>query len=520
MSVSRRIINLGRLVFGGHKRKAALANFIFGQSQNIFIIFNGIVLLPIYLKHISFELYGIWLATGNIITWISVIESGLAMVLTQRLARNFGLGRMDRFAQIAVTGCVISLIMAAAIALIGAILSIYVASWFSVTDPVEARDLTNAIALAAIAGGIATIVSVIGALPQACLLTFGMGIVNLAATLAGLVVTVLALESNFGLTGLAYGLLARSGLQIVGLSLVNYRHWRILKLPSPTWSNEDAVDLMGDALPMFFARLTRSLGENSIAVISASIISPLAAATLVITGRLVLAIRMIVGLISSATFGGLASSFGEGDTVEIAKTFVRINWIVSSLVAIGMGLAVAINESLVSVWIGSDKYGGLLINVLIVLAGIVEVLVISNTNLLQAIGRFRSTAWLELMGVSLRLALMFLLGWYYGVGGIVFGGIVASVIVNGVLLSGVIARAFNIPPEDALRMMAGNFPAIVLCFLLGSILSVLVDPFRTWLELSAFAFLYTSMFSAIAFTSPKRLGSRVKAVLVSFFRPR
>lgn len=154
--------------------------------------------------------------------------------------------------------------------------------------------------------------STLGVLPQACLRTVGMGFVNLVAMVLGLIITALTITSGMGVSGFGYGLVARSGLQCFGLVFVIVFHWKLLRFPNPSWSSAFAKNLWNDAAPMFIARLSRSIGDNSQTEISASIISPSAAAILVLSSRLVLAVKMLVGQISSATFGGLANSFNMG----------------------------------------------------------------------------------------------------------------------------------------------------------------------------------------------------------------
>jgi uncharacterized membrane protein len=59
--------------YSGSKRRAAVANYAFGLGQAAFVAVTGIVLVPMYLSHMSLAMYGAWLATGNIITLISVL---------------------------------------------------------------------------------------------------------------------------------------------------------------------------------------------------------------------------------------------------------------------------------------------------------------------------------------------------------------------------------------------------------------------------------------------------------------
>ena len=47
---------------------------------------GGIILVPIYLVYIPKDLYGYWLATGNILTIISLLDPGIGGVVTQKVS--------------------------------------------------------------------------------------------------------------------------------------------------------------------------------------------------------------------------------------------------------------------------------------------------------------------------------------------------------------------------------------------------------------------------------------------------
>lgn len=65
-------------------------NFIFQYGWVLTNIFNSILLLPLYLKNIDKDTLGIWLATGNILAWMTLVDPGVGEVLQQRIAEFRG----------------------------------------------------------------------------------------------------------------------------------------------------------------------------------------------------------------------------------------------------------------------------------------------------------------------------------------------------------------------------------------------------------------------------------------------
>ena len=53
-------------------------------------IIQGLVMVPIYLQFIPVNIYSFWLATGNILAWMSATDPGLTVVLQQQIADSYG----------------------------------------------------------------------------------------------------------------------------------------------------------------------------------------------------------------------------------------------------------------------------------------------------------------------------------------------------------------------------------------------------------------------------------------------
>src|SRR6195952_4612608 len=65
-------------------------NFVFQYGYVLTNIVNSIILLPLYLKNIDPSTLGIWLATGNILAWMTLADPGVGGVLQQKIAELRG----------------------------------------------------------------------------------------------------------------------------------------------------------------------------------------------------------------------------------------------------------------------------------------------------------------------------------------------------------------------------------------------------------------------------------------------
>ena len=71
-------------------RKVLKWNFVLQYGWVLTNIFNSILLLPLYLHNIDVATLGIWLATGSILGWMTMVDPGIGEVLQQRIAELRG----------------------------------------------------------------------------------------------------------------------------------------------------------------------------------------------------------------------------------------------------------------------------------------------------------------------------------------------------------------------------------------------------------------------------------------------
>ncbi|HYO21997.1 MAG TPA: hypothetical protein VER36_06300 [Flavisolibacter sp.] len=79
-------------------------NFIFQYGWVLTNIFNSILLLPLYLKNIDANTLGIWLATGAILGWMTLVDPGVGEVLQQRIAELRGRNEKEELGKLIGSG--------------------------------------------------------------------------------------------------------------------------------------------------------------------------------------------------------------------------------------------------------------------------------------------------------------------------------------------------------------------------------------------------------------------------------
>src|SRR5437016_1490510 len=99
--------------FASVSRRASTVRSITMQFSTLGIaILQGFLVTPLCLKHINYKLYGAWLATGQILGWISLLDPGVSEVLRQRVARSYGAGQRNVLGIVLGSGLVVGFLIA------------------------------------------------------------------------------------------------------------------------------------------------------------------------------------------------------------------------------------------------------------------------------------------------------------------------------------------------------------------------------------------------------------------------
>ena len=106
------------------RKKQTIWRIFFSNLDFIIAISNGIILIPIYLIFIDSSLYGAWLATGAILSWLSISDPGVGLILQQKVSKYYSQNNRKKIGNAIYSALLISIISTLFIILIGYVLEI------------------------------------------------------------------------------------------------------------------------------------------------------------------------------------------------------------------------------------------------------------------------------------------------------------------------------------------------------------------------------------------------------------
>lgn len=463
------------------RRRAAKTNLLLGYGRYTVFIFNQLILVPLYLKFIGIEAYGSWLASGNVVTLLNILDMGFSLVLTQRLATAFGEGDDNRFVR--EVGSSLGVVVAAFLFLSGItfVLSPWIPAWINAPAS-QSAPLRWAIVLAGIGAAAQAITLSPWAVLQAWQSAFLCEFSLLVSAILGLTATVFSLFRGMGVLAFGVGALVSGGSAATLLLSAVALQWRRRKLPLPIPDFRGSYELFKYSSPVIVSRMALSFVNDGQPVIVSACLGPTAAAILSLTGRTFSGCRTLLEPIIGCSFAGIAHLTGESDShsARVRVVLQELFTIVGISAAVIFGLAVALNVSFGRLWVGPERFGGKALTIVICLATVA----LSTNNILgmilTALGNIRGPAWVSLLVLMIRVPLMIGLLLSLGIIGAPLAAIASSLVLGTWYLFRLFRRDLSLRTVEALHLVSGGLPALTACLSIAVAAALLLSPVPTW----------------------------------------
>jgi O-antigen/teichoic acid export membrane protein len=450
------------------KYLASIYNYLFNSINAIVMIVNGIIMVPIYFKFMSVSTYGAWLATGNVVAMLGLVESGFAGVITQKMSVSLAKNDDKNFFQLASANIYTALIMAVALLLLGLSISPFIAGWINAEESVK-RAITIAYVVSLSSAAVSLLVSLLGAFPQVWQKTKTVGLIATSVNILGVVSLIIYLYAGFGVVSLAMGYLTRSGLNLIGQGVWVLREWRKRELTMPVFNFIVTKNLMRDCLYPFLSRISGVLMGNSQSFIIAIFINPTLAAVYDITSKIAAVACNFVSMANGSFFALFSLTFASKNREDINNMIKNVSTLFLTMLFSVLLYALVFSKSIVHFWVGLDKYGGDLLLGFIVLALLITQLKQYFNNLLYTGGLINKSAKLDVLSMILFVGLLLLIIKPAQIYAIPLAGIITGVVFIGLyllMLKNALYIDINIILRQCLKLLLTTLPFFLIHFLL------------------------------------------------------
>ncbi len=409
------------------RRRATLATFLGSTFNTLIVSVQAIVLMPLYLHSIGPRLYGAWLGSGDILIWMQAFDLGLPNLMIQRIGAAQGKGDTQTVGEYFATGMIALVCISLCLLGIAILLSPFIPTWMGLAGE-EALILQRCFRVGAVGAALNIANNSVVGFSRGVQRTTFINLMGVISSLIGFGISLGLVLSGAGLWAIALGLLSRSIVLIIGSFIFTLS---ILKTEL-----HGAFCLRRAILREFFlispatalGGLSYTAMNQSETALAAILIRPEAAAVLSLTRKAVDMARNLVDMIGVATYGSFAHLAASDQRDRALQVYAQINSLRLSLAVALAAAYLAVNASLISVWVGPDQYGGPLLTGLIAIQFISVGSSYLVNYLYRATGPILKGSLMLVAESAVRVPLTVILLRQFGLWGAALSGIVTSVL--------------------------------------------------------------------------------------------
>lgn len=398
------------------RKKATLWHLVFSYSTIFYSIITGLLLVPLYLRHIPFELYGAWLATGNIINWALAVDPGLPKVILQRVGQSYGAGKLDLVGQYALSGLLITFFLSITILALGLSIASYLPSWINISDNSSSQILIDNFIIGIFSATLTLFSFSLGMVNLGLQQTFTHGIIYFFANLISIVTTVVLLFFNFGLYALSLGQLVRAS--IFSLVSLLFMLWMIKKNSIKLALNKTTTCEMFSLLSFTsLGKMGGLLSKNMDAFLIARFIGPDKVPIYILTRRGLDVAYNLLSRTGTAMSPSLSHLSGESNPQKMRMILNRLLRLNLWVLGLAFGGFLAFNQGFITVWVGESLFAGSAVSALFCVFMVLTLIFTLLQTLCVALGDIKRNAVVQFIQAIIIFAGLLVGTYYFGLVG-------------------------------------------------------------------------------------------------------
>jgi O-antigen/teichoic acid export membrane protein len=458
------------------RRKAAKRYLVVLYVSFAINTLKTIVLIPLFLAYIQPRLYGAWLATGDVIAALGLLEFGMGRVLVQKIAAALGRKDNDGLSELIGTGAFIYAVIGILPLLVGLATAAFLPGFVQIHGH-EARTLSIAFIIAAAAASLMLSSNAVAAVLIGLQDQVTVSVIGVLGLAAGIGATVSLLLTGHGLNSIPLGSVVQAvvgfvgGITVAALTLRKSLPELRLRISRPLLTmllKDTGILFVGSALFVIVARCQNPL--------IAHLYDPGLCNVYTFTFLLQTTLAGMVAYISHALVPGLAhlvGESGEGKVRDIVASLIKVSLMFSGLL---MGGVFFLNEEFVHLWVGSEYFGGPVLNGLACVNGIGLALFVGLQNVILSCGAFSAVSKGNVLKSVINLLLLVPLALLWGLEGIAAASVVSLVLGIFLVQSPFLSATFGAERRSLFGSWLRPAVTVSVPFLIGFVLKAMYSP--------------------------------------------
>jgi Na+-driven multidrug efflux pump len=451
-------------------RRASVAA-AFSYLQFALSMAVGIAMVPFILSRVDIGVYGLWLATGEVLAYAAMADLGILAIVPWIVGQADG--RKDRAAirHVMVNGTFAAVLVS--IVYLTVVAALWTFAPASVLSSSQRQLIGGPLWLIAIVTAVVLPLRIANAVLVGLQDVRFCGIVATIAWALDVVVTATLLLEGFGL----YALAAGASIPPLVSALANIFRVRVIAPDLLTgWrlpTSAGVLALLRDGFGGWLGGWGWRLAAASDGIVLGYLLGQPASVTrLALTSKLSHTLMQLSWVPGDSGLVGLSQLAGEADRARLRHAVVALFRLYLTLAAAGACVVLVLNASFVQWWVGEGIFGGRLLTVLLAASMIAVTAAHAFATIVSVLGRRLRVGVAALSAGVVQIVLSYVLARRYGLVGVPVAALLAQVFVLYPLLLAPLADLSGLQPAMLIRAVAARWsarslPVLAACALAG-----------------------------------------------------
>lgn len=403
-------------------------NFIFQYGFVITNIINALLTFPLYIHKIDPATLGLWVATGNILAWMTLADPGVSDVLQQRIAQLRGQDKSSEVGTTIGSGLIMSSIILI-IAIIAGVIFYFLVGTIVDKDVSQYAGLQTALLISIIATGMSLVSFSLSGINLGLQNSAPVAISGITSNVVFLLVVVTLLFLGFGVMSIAYANLVRA----LYINIFNYAALRNA-LSKENLSIEFSKSHFKGFVKIFsFTSVSRIIGGFSASmdmIFLARFVNPAFITIFEVNKRPIAMAKDLIGRHSVALMPLVSHANGKEDKTEI-HAIISTQFKYYYYIAIFVSLGFIFNfQNLITAWTGASKFAGNDIMYLLIGNFFIGLIGYFMQNMGYALGDIKMNSFISIIKGVVTGILFYFASKTYGVMGVLIVMVAASLCID------------------------------------------------------------------------------------------
>ncbi|OJU98169.1 MAG: hypothetical protein BGO12_21510 [Verrucomicrobia bacterium 61-8] len=431
----------------------------------------ALVTVPINVHYIPVDLYGAWIASGNILAWATVIDPGLSTVIQQQAAAAYGGGDLKLLGRITGGGVAMNTLVATILVFVASFLVLFLPSILGIpADKLPYGELQMACWVSCIGFFFNVAAYAITAVCLGIQSSVAVGTIFLVGLIGSFILQIYLVMHGWGPMGIALATVFRGVVVLVGDGI--YLGYRFLQEKIPVlWDSAVTRKLLSLVSFTFASKTVATFASNLDSLLIVRLISPEAAVAMRSTRSTVDICSSLVSRPAAGVAPVVSHLAGAGELESKRHQLVRLIKYSIWICLLAVTGLIALNKTFVTLWVGAALYAGNPTTLVLCLSLFVVALAGLFSNLTTAIGEIRSTSVVTAIQAAVSITCLYVGGKFFGLPGIAAATGVGSVVT--VIYCAKLLWKHRVLTADTVRELVAETLRCVLALAVTTAVSIL-----------------------------------------------